>query len=204
MNKILYCIRHGESIHYKQFLKYGSGSYYNKLYRDSRLTKNGHEQSNNLSSWNKINEIDLVITSPQYRALQTTSNIFQNQLGSKKIIALESVREYPLSFQTCNQRSKKSLLKKDFIHINFDNIKTEEDNIWSKDKNESLVSFENRVGDFLNFIKNRPEKNICLVGHNLFINKLVYNKIMFDIEEINRTQCLPQKVDLKKIYNNLC
>ena len=89
-------------------------------------------------------------------------------------------------------------------HLNFDNIKTEEDNIWSKDKSESLVSFENRVGDFLNFIKNRPEKNICLVGHNLFINKLVYNKIMFDIEEINRTQCLPQKVDLKKIYNNLC
>ena len=204
MNKILYCIRHGESIHYKQFLKYGSSSYYNKLYRDSRLTSYGHEQSNYLSTWDKINDIDLVITSPQYRALQTTSNIFQNHLGSKRIIALESVREYPLSFQVCNQRSKKSLLKKDFIHINFDNIKTDEDNMWSNNRSESLVSLENRVGEFLNFIKNRPEKNICLVGHDLFINKLVYNKTMFNIEEYNRTQCLPQEVNLKKIYNNLC
>lgn len=204
MNKILYCVRHGESIHYKQFFKYGSSSYYDKLYKDSKLTDRGHEQSNNLSTWDKINKIDLVITSPQYRALQTTSNIFQDHLGSKKIIALESVREYPLSFQKCNQRSKKSLLKKDFIHINFDNIKTDEDNIWSKDKSESLISLENRVGDFLNFIKNRPEKTICLISHDLFINKLVYNNIIFDIEEINRIQCLPQKVDLKKIYNNLC
>ena len=203
MNKILYCIRHGESKHYKDFLKYGSSSYYDRRYKDSRLTDRGHNQSNNLSNWDKLNKIDLVITSPQYRALQTTSNIFQNHLGSKKIIALESVREYPLSFQICNQRSDKSLLKKDFIHTNFDNI-MEHDNMWSNNKSESLISLENRVGYFLNFIKNRPEKTICLISHDLFINKLVYNKIMFNIEEINRTQCLPQKVDLKKIYNNLC
>lgn len=204
MNKILHCIRHGESIHHKQYLKYGSSSYYNYLYKDSRLTDRGHIQSTNLSNWDELNNIDLVITSPQYRALQTTSNIFENFLGSKKIIALESVREYPLSFQQCNRRSNKSLLKRHFIHINFDEIETEEDNMWSSDRSESLISLENRVCSFLNFIKNRPEKNICLVGHELFINKLVYNKIMFDIEEINRTQCLPQKIDLKKIYNNLC
>ena len=82
MNKNIYCVRHGQAIHNINFLKHGVSTFYDPNYVDTRLTEKGISQSIQLGKdWNDINDIDLVITSPQYRTLETTYNIFNQKLN---------------------------------------------------------------------------------------------------------------------------
>ena len=126
LNKILYCIRHGQAQHNVNYLTYGSQTFYDSKYIDTRLTFVGISESIELrNTWSDLNKIELVITSPLFRALQTTTNLFKNRLLNVPILSLECVREFPNSKQTCNKRSNKSELKRIFPYINFENLKSE-------------------------------------------------------------------------------
>ena len=194
-NKCIYLIRHGEAEHNINYLKYGSKTFYDKNYIDTKLTQKGHEQSINLhNSWNNINDIELVLVSPLYRTLQTATNIFKD--NNIPILAIEDLREHPNTCHTCNKRKNKTELVKNFPNINFDNIINNKDNIWNDNIEESIDSLELRINNIKNLIKTFNYKNICIVGHNSFISQMLYKKILLlDNNDKEIKHCFPYKIN---------
>ena len=178
MSKILYCIRHGLSQHNVNYTKYGSQTFYDPVFTDTTLLKEGFQQAVNLrNTWSKLSEIELVIVSPLMRTLQTASTLFKGQ--TIPIIALENVREYPMGKQTCNKRSLKSDLIKEFPQVNFTDLKTNEDELWFPDREETLDELNLRIKIFKEYILSRPETSIAFVNHSSFIGQMKDSEIKY-------------------------
>ena len=59
-----------------------------------------------------------------------------------------------------------------FPHIDFSNLNTNKDEMWSEDYIESIDSLLQRMNEMYDYIDINEYKNICLVGHNSFISML--------------------------------
>jgi broad specificity phosphatase PhoE len=195
----IFCIRHGESTHNILFQKMGMKTFFDKNYYDTNLTLNGINQSIELGNkWDNKDKMDLVIVSPLSRTLQTAMNIFKDT--NVKIVALESVREYPNSLHTCNKRKDINTLKKLFPRVDFSNIKDNIDPSWNEHIGETIENLLQRINSLYDFIDSNDYNNIALVGHNSYIS-------MVKDQRLNRTEdgmeelkhCFPYKIELK--YN---
>ena len=187
--KRLFFIRHGEAQHNIAWYKYGEKAYYMKEITDPKLTNTGDSQALHLgNNFTDINNIELVITSPLMRCLQTSTNIFHGH--NIQMIACEEAREFPMGLQYANKRSNKSLLRKEFPHVNFINLKTDEDKLWNSERLETLEELNARTENFYDYIKKRPEKNIAIVSHSTFIMNALYNNIDED-HEMELNHCYP-------------
>lgn len=194
MSKTIYCIRHGLSLHNQLYHKYGSKTFYDKDYFDTPLLPEGRLQADLLNkNWEDINKIELVIVSPLKRTLETANIIFNNI--KVPIIALENSREFPLGLHTCNKRSNKEELELLYPHINFDDLKSNKDNLWNSEEEENIDSLNLRIKLIKNYIKNRPEKNIAFVNHSSFIGQMKDKHIKYlDNGEEELKHCYPYKM----------
>ena len=181
--KTLHLIRHGYALHNLLYWKIGTAAY---DIRDTQLMQKGIEQATHLgNNWKEIDEINLVVCSPSIRTLDTALLIFKNT--HHRIIALDCLLEYPLGNEECNRRKDKSVLTSLYPQVDFSNL-THEVLPW-KNRKESLNELENREKTFLSWIKNRKEKNICIVGHSSFIGYLK-DRFIGD-EEHELKHCFP-------------
>ena len=189
-------IRHGVAQHNDNFLKYGVRTFYDPKFVDTKLTSIGHLQSKRLNKeWENINNIELVLVSPLYRALETANNIFIKK--NIPIISLENLREFPMGKHTCNKRSEKNKLIKDFETINFDNLLSNLDLLWNPTEEETILSLEYRIENIKDFIKGRNETNICIVSHTSFIEMLKDNKMsLIEKGESEIEHCHPYVMEL--------
>ena len=196
MRQLIYFIRHGLAKHNENFKKYGEKTFYDPNFTDTKLIREGINQSKKLSStWEEINNIELVLVSPLYRTLETANIIFNGI--SVPIISLENLREYPMGEQTCNKRSDKKILLKDFPNINFDNIKSNNDILWDPNNTETIESLDNRINEIKKYIKTRNEKKICIISHTIFIEKMKNNTIsLIEKGESEIDHCIPYKMYL--------
>ena len=201
---IIYCIRHGEATHNIDYKKYGRSTYIDKTKVDTKLTNKGINQAKTLgNTWyeltktNPNNKIDLIITSPLSRCLQTTTHIFLNHTIAP-IISLEGCREYPLGYEYCNKRTNLNILKEEYKHINFSNIYSDEDLLWTE-KKETPIELRERVNKFkkkLNsIIEENNYKKIVVVSHSTFLRQFIYNEYD-EIFEHELPHCIPIKYDL--------
>tara|TARA_B100000795_G_C22664252_1_gene385311 strand:- start:28 stop:651 length:624 start_codon:yes stop_codon:yes gene_type:complete len=170
--KKIFCIRHGEAQHNLDWFDFGEAAYFMKGKTDPKLTIKGNKQSLNFK---EIDKVELIITSPLTRCLETTINIFGNV--KVPIYASENAREFPMGLQYVNKRSKKSALENRFKKIDFSNLKSEEDLLWNNERLENLEELNNRTKKLMDFIVKRPEKNIALVSHSSFLMKFLYDKV---------------------------
>ena len=178
MNKLIYCIRHGESLHNVNFLLYGKSAFYGYKNKDTPLTNYGHEESIQLGlNWKEKHTIELVIVSPLIRTLDTCMNIFMDT--DIPILCMETVREYPCGMQTCNQRKDIKLLESMYPRINFENCPTSEDVLWNPEREETIEELNNRIINFKQFLNNRTEKTIALISHSGFISQMIDGKIYY-------------------------
>jgi len=183
--KNLYLIRHGYALHNFLFWKIGKEAY---DIRDTQLLQKGVEQATNLGyAWSEKDGIDLVICSPSIRTLDTATLIFKNT--NHKIIALDSILEYPLGSEECNRRKDKSVLQVLYPQVDFSNIVFEK-LPWNY-THESKKSLHKRQQTFLGWIKKRKEKNICVVSHSSFIGELKDGIIGDEDNELKH--CFPYK-----------
>ena len=196
MSKMLYCIRHGLSEHNINYLKYGSKTFYDPNYVDTRLVDEGFTQASNLSkTWTDLNKIELVIVSPLKRTLQTSMEIFKYR--NIPMIALECCREFPMGMQTCNKRSPKNILSKDYNKVDFSDLKTNYDEMWYHLREETIEELNKRIDYLKEFIHNRPETHIALIGHGSFIGQLKDNHIRYlDNGEKELEHCKPYLLKL--------
>ena len=175
MKKLLYLIRHGEALHNINYKQIGDTAY--KTLRDTKLTELGEKQAikinNNLNTtYSELKNVDVVLTSPLLRTLQTTELIFKNV--NKPIFALDCLKEYPQSDHICNKRKDVETLKKLYPNINFNLMNKDIDwnNNARNEKTEKLL-LKRRIEVLKNFIKSSHYKNFAIVGHCSYFNMLL-------------------------------
>jgi broad specificity phosphatase PhoE len=166
--KKVFCIRHGKSTHNVDFNERGEIAYSDPKHEDANLVPLGIYQATKLSSeWKDKENIELVITSPLSRTMDTTVHILKNT--NIPVIVLDEAREYPLGRHLANKRKNKTTLQCKYPEFNFSNIcETVEDT-----GNETFEELKERVYKTKQFIKNRNEKNIALVCHSSFLKEFM-------------------------------
>ena len=190
MNKVLYCIRHGQAIHNKLFHIMGVNAY--RQFRDTNLLVEGKEEAKKLrQQWTKIKDIELVIASPCDRTLETAVLIFR----SKPIIALDCLIEYPMGgTDICNHRIDRTELEILYPYVDFSQL-TQNVLPWMGE-NESIDDLNDRIQSMLHWIQEREEKNIAIVGHSSFLGQFMNNEIGDEQNELKH--CHPYKIPFKK------
>ena len=213
--KTLYFIRHAESM-YDDILNEPSTwfSYnfwsngFDPLIKDPSLSKYGHKQVNKMNKLIKGNDfimkynIDLIITSPLSRAIDTTLGIFNDNLDDydDEIVLYPGLREY-LDTKADIGLTRKDLIKKYKKHSLYNDIDWDYINrdIWWYNNNllnkyniddisydelkngykikESDIEFKNRINNFKFWLVSKEESNIVIVGHpnwiKMFANMFV-------------------------------
>jgi len=143
---------------------------------DPRLTALGEQQASSGAAQiaDLQDSVDLIVTSPLKRTLQTTLRTWGpavKRLGIENVICLAEAQEcndYP-----CDTGSPREELEKDpdFAGLTFARVTpdwTSKANFWAADR----VSIANRCEWVRHFLRDRPEKHIVLVAHGDFLREL--------------------------------
>ena len=142
-------------------------------------------------------DLELIVTSPLTRTLQTATAIFYKAVGNEAapregcrklpILALDLVKEWSQGRHTPNLRKPRSKLQKAYPHVDFTHL-TEEDTTWKAtwpgepSGLEPRRHLEMRVASFRKWVRERPEEHIVLIGHGTFLGNLLYGSFIEDKE----------------------
>ncbi|KAB2616927.1 phosphomutase-like protein 3 [Pyrus ussuriensis x Pyrus communis] len=196
-SKTLHLVRHGQGIHNVEGEKDQSAYLSYDLF-DAHLTPLGWSQVDNLhkhvQACGLFKKIDLVITSPLLRTMQTAVGVFGGEaytdgidvpplmvanagnsnhpaissLNSPPFIAVELCREL-LGVHPCDKRRSISEYRPLFPAIDFSLIENEDDILWLPDIKEKTEQVAARGVEFLNWLWTRKEKEIAIVSHSDFL-----------------------------------
>jgi broad specificity phosphatase PhoE len=137
---------------------------------DAPLTAKGREQA--LLVQPKIRELEhqpeLVIFSPNCRALQTGAIAFEDLTGKVPFLAHEMVRE-ETGVHICDKRRPKSRQQHEFPMIDFSLLESEDDPVFSEEKRETKLEVAERVYKFLEWLETREEKHIGVSSHSAWL-----------------------------------
>ncbi|CAL9093236.1 unnamed protein product [Musa textilis] len=192
--KTVHLVRHGQGIHNvkgeKDFRAYLSPELF-----DAPLTPLGWDQVDNLRKHIRAcglyKKIQLVITSPLLRTMQTAVGVFGgdsytdgvnvpalmvenvgnsswpaiSSLNCPPFIAVESCREH-LGVRPCDKRRNISEYRHLFPAIDFSLIENDEDILWKADVRETNEEVAARGVKFLNWLWTRKENEIVVVSHS--------------------------------------
>ncbi|KAK1369669.1 phosphoglycerate mutase-like protein 1 [Heracleum sosnowskyi] len=195
--KTIHLVRHAQGIHNvegdKDYKAYMSPEYF-----DAHLTQLGWQQVDNLRKHVRacelLKKVDLVITSPLLRTMQTAVGVFGGEgytdrmdviplmaanagnsgrpaissLNSPPIIAVELCREH-LGVHPCDKRRCISEYQYLFPAIDFSLIESDEDLLWKANIRETQQELAERGRNFLNWLWTRKEKEIAIVTHSGFL-----------------------------------
>lgn len=220
--KTIHLVRHAQGIHNVEGEKDHS-AYLSDEFFDAHLTPLGWQQVDNL--WKHVHacgiskKVELVVTSPLLRTMQTAVGVFggegymdgidapplmvantgkssrpaSSSLSCPPFIAVELCREH-LGVHPCDKRRSISEYKPLFPAIDFSLIENDADILWKPDireKNEELTA---RGMKLLNWLWTRKEKEIAVVTHSGF---LIHTLSAFG------NDCHPDiKSELCKPFNN--
>nr|CAD1843542.1 unnamed protein product [Ananas comosus var. bracteatus] len=195
--KTLHLVRHAQGIHNvkgeKDYKAYLSPELF-----DAHLTPLGWEQVSNLRKHvhkcGLAKKIDLVITSPLLRTMQTAVGVFGGEsytdginvpplmvenagnsnhlaissLNCPPFLAVEQCREH-LGVHPCDKRRSISDYRPLFPAIDFSLIESDEDVLWKADVREKNEEVASRGMKFINWLWTRKEKEIAIVTHSGFL-----------------------------------
>ena len=164
-------IRHGESTFNASY----AGSGVDPMLFDAPLTARGQEQVQAARLAMRERAVDVVLTSPLTRALQTSLGIFGDHPASPPIIVDALHRERLES--SCDQGRSPRDLMREFPDVAFDHLA----DTWWHDEGvpddrgirvEPLDVMLARIHDFARAIRARPEAVTSVVGHATFFHHL--------------------------------
>ncbi|CAN8311871.1 unnamed protein product [Cochlearia groenlandica] len=151
---------------------------------DAKLTNHGHQQVKNLReqvvSKGILNRVELVVTSPLTRAMQTAVGVFGNEdkqpngsIISPPILALDVARDRN-GLRPADNRRKVSEYKTLFPTIDFSQMESEEDILWNPHVRESEEEMSARGLEFMTWLWKRPEKEVAIVSHGIVLQHMLY------------------------------
>ncbi|OMO50840.1 Histidine phosphatase superfamily, clade-1 [Corchorus capsularis] len=209
-HKLLHMVRHAQGVHNLESDKSRDPVTSSKFF-DAQLSSLGWEQVRDqrktVCENGLFQRIELVITSPLSRTLQTAVGIFHGEeviadesgkVDVKKdetltfnnrppIIVNERCRER-LGKYECDKRQSISQYRSRFPAVDFSLIEDEDDILWTADEREPRDEVIARGMDFMKWLWGRKEKEIALVSHGVFLQELM-------IELINSKKCLPLNME---------
>lgn len=171
-SKTILCIRHGEST----FNAAAAGSERDPLHWDAPLSEVGHRQVASARERLRDKPIDLVITTPLTRALQTTAGLFADHPASP-VILVESLHRERVE-NSCDIGRSPALLAKEFPSFELAHLP----DVWWHNHDrpdergicvEPLELVRARATAFRGFLLQRPERLIAVVGHGTFFFNLI-------------------------------
>lgn len=157
-------VRHGQGTHNRPSW---SGSPYQTV--DPRLTEVGLTQAKALAADARLTGVDLIVVSPLARAVQTAAAAFDLEKGAPSgarvvLLPLHSERWSA----PCDEGSPKSVLVKAFPFVTGWEGFEELPEHWTPTSSTDADWRTVRVPAFLAWLRARPEKRICVVGHGAF------------------------------------
>ncbi|CAD5193862.1 unnamed protein product [Musa acuminata subsp. malaccensis] len=195
--KTVHVVRHAQGIHNVEGEK-DYKAYLSPELFDAHLTPLGWDQVDSLRKHIKAcglsKKIELVITSPLLRTMQTAVGVFGgdshsdgnntpalmvenagksrrpaiSSLNCPPFIAVEYCREH-LGVHPCDKRSSISEYRQLFPAIDFSLIENDEDILWKADVREANEEVAARGVKFINWLWTRKEKEIAIVSHSGFL-----------------------------------
>lgn len=136
---------------------------------DAPLTETGRQQCIQQREVASSLSPELVVVSPLQRAIQTALLSFADHKDTVPWMAHEGCRE-ELGLLICNKRRPLSDIQQEHPHIDFSLMEHEEDVLFLHDARETIQAKCERAYEFLvEYIRNRPEKEIAVVGHSAWL-----------------------------------
>nr|VDD59228.1 unnamed protein product [Brassica oleracea] len=175
--KIIHLLRHGQALHNVEAKKDRNALLSPHLF-DAPLTDHGHQQVDNLHerlvSSGVLKRVELVVTSPLLRTMQTAVGVFGNEdrlhnmTSSPSILALEVARDRNGVRPPDMRRNLSQYIFR--IHM----VESEEDNLWRPDVRESEEEIFARGLEFMKWLWKRPEKEVAVVSHGIVLQHMLY------------------------------
>jgi broad specificity phosphatase PhoE len=178
--KVVHFVRHGQGFHnlmadlakasgreWVQFTNTPENPYIMPEILDSPLTEKGRQQARLLQPRVRSmdNQPELVLFSPNCRALQTGTIVFQDLIGKTPFLAHEMVREEN-GIHICDKRRPVSHQKMEFPQVDFGLLESEEDPLFRDDKRETKMQVGERVYKFMEWLAKRKEKHVAVNSHS--------------------------------------
>ncbi|CAN1827433.1 Phosphoglycerate mutase-like protein 1 [Linum perenne] len=170
--KTIHLVRHAQGVHNvegdKNYKAYMSAQYF-----DAELTPLGWEQVDNLRTHvhasGLLDRIELVITSPLMRTLQTAVGVFGGGSYTDRVDGL------PLMVANAGNSGRAAIsssnsppiIAAELCREHF--IETDEDTVWKPDVRETTEELAARGLKFLNWLWTRSEKEMAIVTHSGFL-----------------------------------
>ncbi|KAK8552105.1 hypothetical protein V6N13_120529 [Hibiscus sabdariffa] len=200
--KIIHLVRHGQAMHNVEGDKDRKALLSDHLF-DAQLSPLGLQQVSKLRkdvrASGLLKKIDLVITSPLYRTMQTAMGAFGSEsqadggsndnfsavpggVNCPKIMAVELCRDR-LGQRPCDKRRRVSECQALFPCIDFTMASSlaalpkmdgEEDSMWNPDVRESEEEMAARMVLFMEWLWTRPEQHIVIVSHGIILQHILY------------------------------
>jgi len=180
--KLVYLIRHGEGFHnlaqreWQEAKK--SGEPYTLdtdpefRYMDPSLTPTGEAQASSLRDEAAKTKVDLYVTSPFKRAIQTLERSFDpahRPEEPRKAWCLEVLHEQA-GLHTCDKRRAISEIKEEYKWIDFSLVEDNEDPYWGDGlKRETMEHLQERCESLVRWIQQREEKRIVVSTHSTLL-----------------------------------
>ena len=169
----VYLLCHGQSTFNAAYALTGIDPYL----IDAQLSELGRQQIAAVSDEVSQLNIELIVTSPLTRCLETATLLVNDAVPP--IVIQPLLRER--LFCSCDVGRHPDLLTADFPHLDFSHL----DPVWwyfaGIDQQgvsiEPLEQFEQRVADFCLWLSQRPETSILVVGHADFFAHLIGVKL---------------------------
>lgn len=199
--KIIHLVRHAQGYHNvagdKDYAAYMSYDFV-----DASLTPLGWKQVDQLRRYleniNLTSKVELVVTSPLMRTMQTAVGAFggpqfiegdpspplmvENGGGSAHpaiscsgcppFMAVELCREH-MGVHPCDKRQSISTYRTIFPCIDFSEVERDEDTLWKPDIRETNLELIERGKIFLEWLSRRKEREIVVVSHSGFLTHLL-------------------------------
>lgn len=178
--KTVHFVRHGQGFHnlmadiataqgkeWIQFTKTPENPYVMPEILDAPLTDKGRQQARLLQPTIKSfpNQPQLVILSPNCRALQTGLISFEHLIPTVPFIAHEMVREEN-GVHVCDKRRPTSQQAKEFPQVDFSLLQDETDVIFSDHRRETKLQVGERIYKFMDWLASRPDEHIAVASHS--------------------------------------
>ncbi|KAK3231123.1 hypothetical protein Dsin_003004 [Dipteronia sinensis] len=219
--KILHMVRHGQGVHNVEAEKNIDALLSPDLF-DAPMSSLGWQQvfelRKHVHGIRLLDRVELVVTSPLLRTMQTAVGVFGNEgdiygsdvdsvMASKNeistlntyppIVASELCRDR-LGLRPCDKRRNISECQSLFPEIDFSLashcMESEEDDLWYPEAREPYEEIAARGIQFLKWLWTRPEKEIVVVSHGVVLQHILY---------VLENDCHPSiKTDLCKRFNN--
>lgn len=139
---------------------------------DAPLTAKGRNQAALLQPIVAAMETDakpqLVVLSPNCRALQTGVIAFKELVGKVPFLAHEMVRE-ETGIHVCDRRRPTSQQASEFPMVDFSLLTDEEDLVFDQNKRETKAELTERIYRFLEWLETRNETVVGVSSHSAWL-----------------------------------